>query len=318
MKKKLSRRLTIIFIGLATIPLIIVGILLAQRNYAIVSGHAIGMQSEVAQRVAKDVKDFIGTHEKELLVLTKIRNVLLQDKEEQLLALTGLMASQNTYRELSVLDPNGDEVVRIGTLRAYTDDELQSRAGMPEFEAARASGQIYYSPVQFDEATGESYLVIAVPSFDVQSGQFAGVLVANISFNPVWDMMSSVRMAGDGIVYLVDAENRVVAHRDPGIVLQGTQYAMPEEDGFYAGLSGAETAVATSMIRFGAQEFYTVAELGKTEALSLAISTSMIIGLVFIVSLFMAIVISVIITRQIRRMNLATPEMLQLATDSAI
>ena len=318
MKKKLSRRLTIIFIGLATIPLIIVGILLAQRNYAIIAGQAVGVQSEVAQRVAKDVRDFISTHEKELLVLTNIRNVLLQDREEQLLALTGLMASKNTYQELAVLDPNGQEVVRVGTIRAFTDDELQSRAGMPEFEAARASGQIYYSPVQFDEATGESYLIIAVPSFDVQTGQFAGVLVANIFFNPVWDMMSGVRTAGDGIVYVVDGENRVVAHRDPGIVLQGAQFAPPAEDGFTVGLSGEEAAVATSMIHFGQQEFYTVAELGRTEALSLAISTSMIIGFVFIASLLVAIVISVIIARQIRRMSLETPEVMRMATDSAV
>lgn len=300
MGNSLRLRLTIIFIGLATIPLLVVSLVLAQRNFTVISEQAVELQSEIAQRVTKDVEDLVGNRENELLFLTNIRNIMLLDEEEQLNALTGLLASQNMYREVALLDGAGQEKIRIAPLKTFAEDELENRAGLSEYEEPKASGTVYYSPVQFDEGTGEPFIVISVPSYDLRSGELLGVLVANFRFKPIWDAMSGAQVPGSGIVYVVDAENRVVAHRDPGIVLGGTQFAIPE-DGIQAGLSGEEAAIASTSSQFGAQEFFIVAELVANEALSLAFSTLYAIGFVLVISVIMAIVISIFAARQIVR-----------------
>lgn len=298
MRNSLRLRLTITFIGLATIPLMIVSLVLAQRNFSIISEQAVDLQREIAQRVSKDVVDLVGNREDELIFLTNIRNIMLLDEVEQLNTLTAVLASQNMYREMALLDGNGQETMRVAPLKTFAPSELENRAGSPEFEEPKTTGAVYYSPVQFDEGTGEPFIVISAPSYDVRSGELLGVLVANFRFKPIWDAMSGAQVPGSGIVYVVDSENRVVAHRDPSIVLGGTQFEIPE-NGLYPGLSGEEVAIAATSSQFGAQEFFIVAELVANEALSLAYTTLYAIGIVLVITVIIAIVFSVFAARQI-------------------
>ncbi len=298
MRNSLRLRLTITFIGLAIIPLLLVGIVIARRNFTILSAQAIDLQSEIAQRVSREVIDLVGNRENELIFLTSIRNIMFADEEEQLNTLTGLLAAQDMYQELALLDGDGEELIRVAPLKTYAEEELNTRSGLPEYEEPKATGEFYYSPVQFDEATGEPFIVISAPSYDIRSGELLGVLVANFRFKPIWDAMSSAQVPGSGIVYVVDAENRVVAHRDPGVVLQGTEFEV-QEDGFQPGLSGTEAAIASISSQFGTQEFFVVAELPANEALALATTTSLLIGAMILISLVVATGISMVVARQI-------------------
>lgn len=301
MGNSLRLRLTIIFIGLATVPLLIVILLVAQRNFSALSEQAINLQSEIAQRVAKDVSNLINSRETELTLLTGARNILQLEKEDQINILSGLLANQQTYEEVSLLDNEGQEIVRIGSLKVFPDEELNSRVTLPEFEEPRATGQIYYSPVQFNATTGEPFMIVAVPSYDVRSGAFNGVLAANFRFRSIWDLMSSSRLPGGGIVYLVDAENRVVAHRDPSVVLQDTRIDLPGESGFFPGLASENAAIASASDTFGGQTFRTVAELQRNEALALPISNVVLTAGVMLMALVAASLISVLAARQIVR-----------------
>ena len=300
MRNSLRLRLTITFIGLATIPLVIVSLVLAQRNFSIISEQAVDLQSEIAHRVAEEVNTLVRNRENELVFLTNIRNIMLLNEAEQLNTLTGVLAAQDMYRELALLDGNGQETLRVAPLKTFAPGELENRAGSPEFEEPKVTGAVYYSPVQFDEETGEPFIVISAPSYDVRSGELLGVLVANFRFKPIWDAMSGAQVPGSGIVYVVDSENRVVAHRDPSIVLGGTQFEIPE-NGLYPGLSGEDVAIAATSSQFGAQEFFIVAELAANEALSLAYTTLYTIGIVLVITAVIAIVFSILAARQIVR-----------------
>ena len=298
MRNSLRFRLTIIFIGLVTLPLVVVSLVVAQRNFTVISEQAVELQSEIAQRVAGEVDDLVGNRERELIFLTDVGNIMLMNEEEQINTLTGLLASQNMYQELALLDGDGQETVRVAPLKIFSENELENRTGQPEFEQPKTSGAVYYSPVQFDEVTGEPFIVISAPSYDLRSGELLGLLVANFRFKPVWDAMSGAQVPGSGIVYVVDAENRVVAHRDPGVVLGGTQFEIPE-DGINPGLTGEGVAIASTSSQFGTQEFFIVAELVANEALSLAYETLLTIGFVFVISVIFAAIVSVLAARQI-------------------
>lgn len=299
MRNSLRFRLTIIFIGLATVPLLIVSFLLAQRNFSTLTDQVIFLQNEIAQRIAKDVTHLINDRQKELTYLINSSNILLLDDEEQLKLIALLLAQNNIYEQVTLINSAGQEIIHVDNLKIAGTDDLANRANAEEFQQPKETGEVYYSPVQFNKLTGEPFMIIAIPSYDLRSGEFNGVLTANFRFRSIWDLMSSVQLPEKNIVYLVDSHNRVVAHRDPSVVLQDTFIDLPEEDGFDAGLENDSAAIAIVANSFGEQTFYTVAEFESNAALELAISNFYLSIAAVLLALFIAIIISVLAARQI-------------------
>lgn len=297
MKNTRLLSIILILIALGVITLMAASLVMAQRRASIVAQQTIDLQSEVAQRVAKDVAGLINGRENELTLLTKTQNIMQLAENEQVNIISALIASQSAYDELALLNHEGQEIVRVGSLKVFANRDLQYRAAQPEFQEPKMSGRAYYSPMQFDDVTGEPFMIIAVPSFDVQSGAFNGILAARIHFRAIWDLMSGARVPGNGIVYVIDGENRVIAHRDPAIVLQDTHMQLPDNNGFSAGLNGEEAVLAVAANRFGTQEFRTVAEQQTNEVLSLARNDMALTGVVIFMLVTMLIVLIVAFRR---------------------
>jgi signal transduction histidine kinase len=186
----------------------------------------------------------------------------------------------------------------ISHIRA-TPTELRSRAESDEFIFPSTRGEAYYSPVRFDEITGEPLMTIAVPHVNLHTGMVDGVLVAEIRFKKIWDLISAIQLDTGQSVYIVDAQGQVVAHRDPSLVLKGTYFDKPEQDGVQFGLTGSRVVLAVETLRFGQQEFNVVAEQTVSEALALAINTITITVALILAALIISNTLSVLIVRQI-------------------
>ena len=72
-----------------------------------------------------------------------------------------------------------------------------------------------------------------------------------------------------------------MAHRDPSVVLRGTQYVVPESDGIHQGITGANVVVAAADVHLGVQTLTVVTERPLSEALALTLRTVLItVGLI--------------------------------------
>ncbi|MCA9960156.1 MAG: GAF domain-containing protein [Anaerolineales bacterium] len=280
--------------------MIFLGLVLAQRNFSVLSDQAVELQREVALRIANEVSAFILERENELRLLNRVQNIQVLGEDLQLRILSGLLATQNTYDELSLVDVNGREKLSVNRLGTRLNTQ-RDYANAPEFENPQASGETYFSPVQFDDETGEPFMTISLPTYDLRSGAFSGVLRADIRFKPVWDLMSNADTPGSGIVYVVNNHNEIVAHRDPTVVLGTTLFAVPETDGFYPGLESDNAAIAVIADYFGDEVLYTVAELPGDEAIALAGENLFLTVGILVATLGVAIFLSFLAVRQIVR-----------------
>jgi GAF domain-containing protein/HAMP domain-containing protein len=302
MRRSLRTRLTIVFIGLAIIPLLLIGGGVSWLSFRDTRAQALDLEHQIAQNISTKIAAFIGERESELRLLVDIVELQRLDRARQSSLLSGLLSAQNIYDEVALLDSQGQEEIRLSRLTIISVDELGNRAGMDEFEKPRANGETYYSAVQFDEETGEPSMIIAAPLFDLRSGEFAGVLMAKFRFKAVWDLMASAKAGGDGVIYVVSkSDSKVIAHHNPSVVLQETQFDPPAEDGFYPGLDGTDVAMAVESIKLGEQEFAVVAEKPVAEALTLAINAVYITVIVMAISLVIAGVLGFLAARQIVR-----------------
>jgi len=301
MYNSIRSRLTIAFISLAIGPLLLVGLVLAWQSFTVQQQQAFTLQHELARRALTQVAAFIQEIESQLRMVIQVRGLKEMDRDQQAAILSELLTHQDVLEELTLLDSEGQEQVRLSRLEIITAADLGERSGAYEFVIPKASGETYYSPVWFDEMTGEPLMRIAVPTIDLRSGLVDGVLVADVRFKEIWDLMAGIRLGESGNAYIVDAQGRVVAHRNPSVVMGDTRFDLPEQDGIHTGLDGTRVVLAVDRIQFGEQEFNLVIERSVSEAIALAINTVLITAVLTVAALGLASGLGFLVVRQIVR-----------------
>jgi signal transduction histidine kinase/HAMP domain-containing protein len=144
-------------------------------------------------------------------------------------------------------------------------------------------------------------MTIAMPLLDVRTGLVDGVLVSEVRLKKIWDLIADIRISEGQSVYIVDAQDKVVAHRNPSVVLRDTSFEVPDQDGIQPGLTGSSVVLAVDTARFGEQEFNIIAEKTVPEALALAINSLYVIAATIVVALVVASSLGFLIVRQIIR-----------------
>jgi HAMP domain-containing protein len=284
----LQAKLIVSALLVTILPLIIVSTIVSYQTYNSQRSQALDRQSLLAKRVAEEVEFFILERVNELRTLIEVRSIEQLPQDEQRDLLSSLLASQDVYDELVLVDENGQEQIFISRLGGILSADLQNRAGQPEFERPSETADTYFSPVGYDEASGEPYMIVSVPLIDLRSGDLTHVLIARLRFKSVWDLMAQADVAGSSAVYMVDSNNRVVAHANPSVALRGTQIDLPSGDSFTTGLDGTQVAMASTRIEFGDQAFDVIAEQSQAEAMTLATGNLRITIFVTLVAMVVA------------------------------
>jgi putative methionine-R-sulfoxide reductase with GAF domain len=270
MRNSIRTRLILVFIGLAIGPLLLVGVILGWQSFTSLQQQALILQQEAAKRVTSQVAAFFQELENELRFTVQTQHLEELDQDQQRSVLSNLFAYEKAFDELHLLNAQGQEqvsVYRIGLASTTTVD----RSKADEFVIPKTTQQVYYGPVRYDQVTNEPLMTISVPVINLRTGSLEGVLVSVARIKKVWDLIAGIQVGEGQSVYIVDAGGKVVAHRNPSVVLRETSFSVPEEDGIYPGLSGARVVLAFNKMSLGQQSLSIVAEQTLTEALASAI-----------------------------------------------
>jgi signal transduction histidine kinase/HAMP domain-containing protein len=305
MRSSLRLRLTIIFIGLAIGPLLLAGLILVQRSYTVEQEQALDLQGQVAQRVSTELEAFLQEVANDVSLLGREIRDLGEPDRAQLISLLLSAFSTGPYRDVydqfTLLDEQGQEQLRLSRQQIIAADELEDRSGRAEFEQVKASRETYFSPIRFDERTGEPILSIAIPLSKLRSVQLSGVLVADVRFKSVGDLIAGMRVSEGQTIYVVDPAGRVVAHQEPSLPLQDLRLEVPEQGSRQTGLAGTDVVLGVDRIELGEQALTVVAEHPASEALVSAIDTTTTILLTIVATLVIAGVVGFLVVRQIVR-----------------
>jgi HAMP domain-containing protein len=299
MKNTIHRRLTLAFIALAIIPLLLVAIVLAWQSFNVQQQQALLLQREVAQGVGGQVRAFIQKIESQLRLTVQLEPLLRLDDEQQSTVLSQVLSYLDVAEELVLLDAAGQEQARLSWLGIVTEADLGSREKAQEFLIPLTSGNSYYSPVRFNQTTGEPFMTLAIPLIEVREGKIEGVLVADIRLKQIWELIASIPVESGDNLYMIDSQGRVVAHRNPSVVLRGTTFERPEQDGRARGLTGGLALLASDQILFGQQAFTIVVERSLRNAFAPLISTLLVISIVLLVAFLIASGLGMMTVRQI-------------------
>jgi PAS domain S-box-containing protein len=297
MRKSIRGRLIMVIIGLAVAPLLVVGSILAWQSFVSLQQQALVLQREVAERVSTQVMAFFQELENELSFTIKTEGQGKLDQDQNA-ALSNLLAYQPAFDELHLLDQNGREQVGVYRLSLGATGP-EDRSSADEFVIPKTTGQVYYGPIFYDETTNEPLMTIAIPVIDLRTGSVDGVLVSVARVKKVWDLIAGITVSQGQSIYIVDAQGKVVAHRNPSVVLRGTSFKVPDQNGVQLGLTGERAVLAINSLSLGQQRLNVIAEQTINEALSPAINMVLVALALVVVVAGIAGVLSLLSVRPI-------------------
>ncbi len=222
--------------------------------------HEAAVQTEVAKRLASQIESFFLSQARDLELLTQV--IGLQDRTtvEQRSIFSELLSFDLVFDEVALLDGDGQETIRES--RREIDPVLRDRSDQPEFIEAVETRDTYFSPVYLDPLSSEPLITISVPLVDLRTGEIAYVLVGQVRFRVVWEMIQAEDFEPGQDLYLVDSTALVVAHSNPSVVLGNTRFEPPATTGQeITGLHGDKVVIGLYRFNLGQQEFTMIAEM---------------------------------------------------------
>jgi hypothetical protein len=108
--------------------------------------------------------------------------------------------------ELAQLDAIGKEQLRVSRLAMDLGPEHNDYSHDPKFTDAIAK-KVYYGPV-YSRRESEPYMTLSVAGSRLN----AGVSVAEVNLKLILDIVKGMKVGEHGVAYVLDAQDRVIAH----------------------------------------------------------------------------------------------------------
>ncbi len=175
------------------------------------------------------------------------------------------------------------------------------RGDLDEFTVPMRTGRVYFGAAYHDPDNNEPLMLIGVPLMDAKRDRIDGVLVAEVRLRPVWDMIAALALDAGEDVYLLDQEYRLIAHRNPSLVLRESIFRPQPERRYQTGLHGHAVLLAAEPFEIGQRKFLVVAERSLTQSLLPAIQNAMLTLAAAVLAIAAAFAILVPVARRITR-----------------
>jgi signal transduction histidine kinase len=299
MKKSIRRQLIVAFMGLAIAPLIVLGGIFSWMNYDTVKDEVLKLQSEMAREPRIRLETTLENASSQLRLAADMYFLDSRDQDIARSFLKMLMAKE-PYEKILLVDHEGKPRISLSRLELSMDSDADY-SGDEAFIATQGENEVYFSSVWFDEVAGEPLITIAIPLENLRTGQHDGALIAEIRLKVVWDMIANVKVLPGQSLYIVDSNDRLVAHANPSLVLRGTTFHVPDSDGVHQGLTGEKTLMAIQAVRYGGRTFSVVSEQKTSDAFDLANQLLLVTGILVVLALLASGSLGVLLVRQIVR-----------------
>ncbi len=297
MWNSLRVRLILILIALAIVPLIVVGAISLQTANTADRAQAIVLESQVAQNTATQVSVYLQGLSQNLVGLgDQISGLSAPDRTIYTNLISfglNFAAYGNDFDELTLLDPQGHEIVRATHQGVTPDSQLLDDSKSDVYVQPVSTRQIYFSSVSFDSSTRQSYFTISIPLLKVSNNgpQLTGVLIGKVNVSQLENLLAEARPALNQSLYITDANGKVIASPFSTFYLQNVHVTLPVSGAIQIGLEHTNVALAIRKVYIGNQTLNVVAEEPTSIALSLV--SNLVNTLVFAILIFLLLSVAV-------------------------
>ncbi|MGE4290582.1 MAG: ATP-binding protein [Desulfovibrio sp.] len=265
--KRLNSLLRRIFLSLAVGPLLVAGVLLGWHAYKVQVNTAFLYEAARAQQVARQISDLFAEIEKEIRSVQRFQNFVELPAPVQQEMLRDILATRHMIRDISEIAPNGAQILSVSNVSVPEAGNVRDWNTSHVFYAATSTQSTSLGPIRIAPETGEPLARMGIPLVDLSSGDLRLVLVATLRVRHLWNLISERSTNRAERVYVLDSDNRIVAHPNPSLVLGGIQAHLHSLSGLQHNASGDTVIAAKHSLFVGRQEMIVVAEHDALDAL---------------------------------------------------
>ena len=215
-RRRLFWKYVVFFSLLVTVALLASGLIEIYFSYGENKAALADLQREKALAAAVRIEGFIVEIERQMGWVTQPRAVAAAPLEQRRFDFYRLQRQVPPITEISYIDPNGREQVRVSRLAMDVFGSGTDLSADPRFTEARAR-RLYRGPVYFRKES-EPYMAIAL----AEGGQGGGVTAVEVNLKFIWDVVSQIKVGKAGQAFVVDGQGALIAHPDISLVLQKT------------------------------------------------------------------------------------------------
>lgn len=274
MKNSIQTRLTHTYVGLALVPLIILGFLVTWQGLAFQQA-ALERQQQLADRTSVEVKGYLTRIVQDLELLVQIESDAELRDEMAFTPMVQVMWTEAIFEEMKYLGPHGEELNHQTRVGIHSQIDLPNYTGRPEFELPYHHGVTYYSPIYFTKEDGEPVVDIAIPVYDLsesQPGEPVGVLYTQARLVRVWGIIESQTLTPGQTVYIIAQDGQIIAHPDRSLVTEHKVFTPEKSSGLTTGLNGVPVLLATDQVELGTTTLTVVVEQDVLTAYALPLN----------------------------------------------
>ena len=211
MDMRLLHKFLVIFIALAVIPLGLSNIIAIKKSQEALEKEIADKELGFALQASARVNEFISNAVAHLKTATHVPGFENMNPEFQRLVLINLMDSYPLFEEMSVIDENGMEIVKVSKYAGIGAKDLRDNS-MEDHYLTAITGRTYIGEVEISEKR-HSVVDIAVP-IALYKDRYIGVLSSKVNLDSMSDMLFNIDVGDGGVVYVVDPEGRLIIHPD--------------------------------------------------------------------------------------------------------
>ena len=213
-KLSLRYKIVALFFLAIVIPAIVFGIIITSISRRILHDSIFYRQQEIVSRLADRINYQLERHYK---LLSLSQNIAVLPQPQQLSTARNLLVQGNAFSEISMVDTRGQELWKFRRGDGMAKD-LINRSRRGEYRRAR-SGRGSISQVYFSDQHNP-YIILSVPLKNR-----AGVLIAKLDFEQLWQWIAEVKIGETGEAFIVDRLGNLIAHREPERVLAHSNFS---------------------------------------------------------------------------------------------
>ena len=210
-KGKLFYKFLFIFLMVSMVPLGIVGYYLVNLSRETLNAAIIKDQEALAVGFADTVANSVNSFKNVLLEAAHRSDFASMDISRQQSTLNSIMQLHKAFLDISVIDIDGQETIRIG--RFVRSSNLRNFSNSPVFKRAVKSGE-FMGEIKRNMGSYPS-LTIAIAIANPSNNQTNGVIIAKLSLNGLSGILkTSFPPSTHTRAAVIDSNGFLVAHSD--------------------------------------------------------------------------------------------------------
>lgn len=209
-KGSLRRKLIIIFILIAAVPLLITTFISSYLSHTALTEDAYQNNQTVATALAREIDQMLDAKIKLLTIMSRDPVMLSMNPTQQLPLLRNIGNQYSDMTSLIIADDKGVQTVRTEGSLAKVDDRQY-------FKDLINGSSFVISDLVVAKGSGKMSVIIGVPLRDNQ-GILRGVLLGAVDINYLSNYITQTKVGERGYAFLVDRAGKIIAHPDTKLV----------------------------------------------------------------------------------------------------